>query len=512
MNDPRETLNRISKMSDIRDRLANCWAIWNQRRDDARHLLLFVNFAEDLLADGQSDAAREVIEQLRRIDPLFFKEPANFGHRLRKYLWPETRSGASKRTIQPQGRDPSQPLTAKPGAAVRASTRPGTGGRSTGKAERNGPLNAESVTIRESLPSPAGPTLISDRASARTAGQSEAAAAPTVLLPRQPIRAADPGAPTIHAVTQGAAARTENGRERTSTRTSRVGGVAGLPRAGEQVGEWILDEPVGRGSFGIVYRAHNAVITDMHVAIKFLAPLVERDPGARRRFIQEARAAWHIDHENVIRILGVSETPQGRPFVVMELLEGWPLTAEMRSGTGGARRVKPERAAFIASGIARALTAAHAKQIVHRDLKPDNIFVIPRPGAPNLIKVLDFGVARIRGELSAAVRTAANIIIGTPGYMSPEQCKGLEVDARSDLYSLGVVLYECLAGVPYAPGDVATSIQVHLAGSPVSFPAADVPPQLQKLVRLLLSVQPERRPATAEEVVKQLEAFLQRSG
>src|SRR5512139_3453214 len=211
---------------------------------------------------------------------------------------------------------------------------------------------------------------------------------------------------------------------------------------GASLGPYVVVAPLGSGGMGEVYRARDERL-GRDVAVKVLPAALAGDPERLRRFANEARAAAAISHPNVLAVYDVETA--GTPYVVFELLEGETLREHL---SGGA--VAPARAAEIAAQVARGLAAAHDKGIVHRDLKPDNVF-LTRDGQ---VKILDFGLARVLeapsgADLTAAPtleRTAAGTILGTSGYMSPEQVRGLPAEPRSDVFALGILLYEMLTG------------------------------------------------------------------
>jgi eukaryotic-like serine/threonine-protein kinase len=203
---------------------------------------------------------------------------------------------------------------------------------------------------------------------------------------------------------------------------------------------------IGEGGMGSVYRVRQRPL-GRAFAMKALRRDLADDPEIRRRFLREARTAASVSHPGVVRIKGFGYLPDRRPFFVMELLEGLPLRWLLRSG-----RLTTARAATIARRIAEALAAAHDAGIVHRDLKPDNVHI----AAGDAVKVMDFGLAVTVGDGQRPNRSS--IAFGTPHYMSPEQAMGEEVDGRTDVYALGVVLYEMLTG--RVPFDAATCAEV----------------------------------------------------
>ncbi len=230
---------------------------------------------------------------------------------------------------------------------------------------------------------------------------------------------------------------------------------------GRTVSHYRILEKLGEGGMGIVYKAQ-----DMHLkrfaALKFLPPDMTRDAAAKARFIHEARAASALDHPNICAVHDIGEDAEGRMFMVMPYYEGATLKEVLAQGgitevipaggdeearLGAQGQLPVEDAMGIASQIAKGLAAAHAKGIVHRDIKPANIFVTK----DNTVKILDFGIAKLESSKTKLTKTGSTV--GTVAYMSPEQALGKEVDQRSDVWSLGVVLYEMLAGEAPFRGD-----------------------------------------------------------
>lgn len=217
-------------------------------------------------------------------------------------------------------------------------------------------------------------------------------------------------------------------------------GMSSLP-TGSQLGPYLVHGLIGRGGMGEVYRAHDSRL-NRNVALKVLSPRYASDSASVARFTREARTTALLNHPNIVAVHDVG-LHSGRPFVVSELLDGRPLRVLMNDGPLSTRI-----AAAYALDVARGLVAAHGSGVVHRDLKPENIFIT----RDQRVKILDFGLAKCRDtscladEGSAA--TTSGIIVGTVGYASPEQVTGGPVDSRADLFSIGVILYEMLAGAP----------------------------------------------------------------
>jgi serine/threonine protein kinase len=275
---------------------------------------------------------------------------------------------------------------------------------------------------------------------------------------------------------------------------------------GSQVGPYRIIGELGGGGMGVVYRAVHSQL-DRPTAIKVLRPELGRNVWALDRFLTEARAAAGVRHPGIVEIYDYGIMASGRPFIAMELLEG--VTLGRRVAAQG--RLVPVEAARIARQIAGALAAAHARGVMHRDLKPDNVFLVrDRAGGPfDRVKLLDFGIAKRDGH--AAPISPADVILGTPVYMSPEQCRGQdEGDHRADLYSLGCIVFEMLSGrPPYGRGPTDALFAAHRT-APIPDLAArgDAPGELARLVKWLLAKRPEARPRNALEVVAVLDRWL----
>jgi serine/threonine protein kinase/tetratricopeptide (TPR) repeat protein len=262
---------------------------------------------------------------------------------------------------------------------------------------------------------------------------------------------------------------------------------------GKQLGRYRIEARLGAGGMGEVYRAFDV---ELHrpVALKTLRPEIATDRANLERFFAEARAANVIRHEHIIEYTDMHKAePGGLSYVVMELLEGRSLNQAIRDSS----RIPPERAVFIAAQVADALEAAHRAGIVHRDLKPDNVFLIRRMSTEDYVKVLDFGVARLRPDLTRVEATQSGMIIGTPAYMSPEQCKAEKVTPAADIYALGVILFKMLTGqLPFDAPTMPLLLVAHMTSEPprVHALAPDVPASLSALVAQALAKQPDERP------------------
>jgi eukaryotic-like serine/threonine-protein kinase len=282
---------------------------------------------------------------------------------------------------------------------------------------------------------------------------------------------------------------------------------------GTTLGPYQLIAKLGEGGMGEVYRAHDTRL-NRTVAIKVLPHHLADDPLARARFVREGQALAALAHPNLVAIYDVG-TANGVSFAVMELVDGETLRAKLMNGRLSLRRVVD-----YAVQVARGLAAAHDKGLVHRDLKPANIIV----AADGHVKILDFGLAKttdtagssgdVRSDAETAVQTDPGMVMGTVGYMAPEQVRGLATDARTDLFAFGAVLYEMLTGRRAfdreSPAETMTAI---VKDDPPAIPAAlDVPPVLERLVRRCLEKRPDDRFRSAADLAFQLDTLSAPSG
>jgi tetratricopeptide (TPR) repeat protein len=255
---------------------------------------------------------------------------------------------------------------------------------------------------------------------------------------------------------------------------------------------------------GAVYRAWHTLM-DKALAFKVLHPEFGGQAQLAQRFQQEAQSTSRLDHPGVVRIHDFGRTEDGLLFLVMEHLEGRPLTDVLEQGA-----LPVPRALDIAQQIALALDHAHGQGIVHRDLKPDNVMLLDVPEGRDRIKLLDFGIAKVlQGDSAASNLTQAGAIFGTPSYMAPEQAAGDAVDHRADLYALGVMLFEMLAGTKPFEGESNAQLIVKHISEPVpslrqAAPGLAVPPALEGLVTRLLAKSPDERFSDAREVHRAL--------
>ena len=233
-----------------------------------------------------------------------------------------------------------------------------------------------------------------------------------------------------------------------------------LIKKGDLLGErYRVMRQIGRGGYGAVYAAEH-VGTGQKVAIKVLKNDFEGpDDSSVRRFFREARVTAALSHPNTVRLFDVGQTPGGQFFLAMELLRGPSLEAVLQARTDRKEVLSEPQAIDLGMAILRSLQEAHTQHLVHRDLKPANILLADFGDDEPVVKVLDFGIAFVHGSSL----TTSGMALGTPAYMSPEQCQGIEIDGRSDLYSLAVVLYRCVSGkVPFHMVNPVAVMQAHV--------------------------------------------------
>lgn len=266
------------------------------------------------------------------------------------------------------------------------------------------------------------------------------------------------------------------------------------PLLGERLGgRFLVLKKIGAGGMGAVYRARQEGM-DRDVAVKVLLGDLAENETVLRRFTLEALAVSRLRHPNTIQIFDYGQTPQGNPYIAMELLEGQTLHDLLRKE----RPLPIRRALRIMSQVAASLAEAHEKGIVHRDLKPENIFLVPVSDNPDYVKVLDFGVAKLRDKDEKGTLTQAGSIFGTPRYMSPEQCSAQPVDGRSDLYALGVMLYEMITGeAPFSSDQPLVLLLAHVNDPPPPPSGVSdkqvIPAEVEEFVLKLLAKAPEDR-------------------
>ncbi|MBL8957716.1 MAG: serine/threonine protein kinase [Myxococcaceae bacterium] len=276
--------------------------------------------------------------------------------------------------------------------------------------------------------------------------------------------------------------------------------------SGHRVGEYELVSRIGIGGMGIVYEGRHPII-GKRVAVKVLKAKLSQDPVFVERFVSEARAVNEARHRGIVDIFGFGQLPDGSHYFVMEYLEGQ-----------GFERIVKERAPLpatevllYAEQICAALHAAHTANVIHRDIKPSNLFLVDTGREPPYVKLLDFGIAKLGGGVS--VTTQTGVAVGTPDYMSPEQAKGGEVSAQSDIYALGCVMFELLTGrhVFLGNNDVEVIVK-HVQEAPphVADLRPDVPAQVDQLVWWMLKKEASERPLSCELLGRACQSLRQR--
>ena len=275
-------------------------------------------------------------------------------------------------------------------------------------------------------------------------------------------------------------------------------------------GQFVIQTKIGSGGMGAVYKAHQPAM-NRFVAVKILHPKLANRKDLVSRFRREARAMSHLEHPNTVRVLLYGELEDGSLYIVMEYLEGKNLNQTVR-------REGPlplERAVPILIQCCGALAEAHIAGIVHRDLKPENIFLTTNGGLIDYPKVLDFGLAKVtERELrpGSIMLTQEGMVFGTPEFMSPEQAQGKVLDARSDIYSLAVILYEALTGkLPFEAKTPMEYIQLHVTKPPIPIdervPGKTFPPGLWPVLSKALAKKPDDRYANAADFAQDLRPF-----
>ncbi len=270
-------------------------------------------------------------------------------------------------------------------------------------------------------------------------------------------------------------------------------------------GTYRVLERLGAGAMGEVYLAEHLSL-GRREAIKVLRPELSADQMLAARFRREARAINRLRHPNIVGIYDFGQLADGRFYMTMEYAEG--VSLEQLLDRSPSRRLPLPRALRLAHQLASAIEHAHAQGVVHRDLKPDNLIVASERGKPDLLKILDFGVAKVLGgDNTNDELTRKGEVLGTPEYLAPERLAGGPDDPRSDLYAIGCILHELVAGAPPFSGALPFVLSSHMTQKPprLADRVPGVPPALDELAERLLAKKPEARPQSAEEVVDAIE-------
>jgi serine/threonine-protein kinase len=259
---------------------------------------------------------------------------------------------------------------------------------------------------------------------------------------------------------------------------------------------------IGEGGMGVVYRARQ-ISVDRMVAIKVLNAQVAQDPQWVQRFINEAKACSKLQHPNTVRLIDFGQTREGLLFMAMEFLDGQSLRAAIDRGG----RMQAARVLKIIIQCCQSLAEAHGLGIIHRDIKPDNLYLVSLAGQTDFLKVLDFSVAKLKQQAGSAMQTQAGVVFGTPNYMSPEQGRGLPLDARSDIYALGIVAYEmCMGKAPFTSQNPMEVLAMHVK-SPVP-PMQGVPDRVAQVIMRSLAKDAAHRQQTVEQLQNECQAVL----
>ena len=293
---------------------------------------------------------------------------------------------------------------------------------------------------------------------------------------------------------------------------ARVGNAVDTVQTGELIGgRFRVDKLLGKGGFGAVFRATH-VVTQQELVLKVLKPNLGEDEMQVKRFLQEARTASKLSHPHTVRVYDFGQTDAGHLYLAMELLHGQEL-GQVLLDEG---ILSPQRAIHIAIGVLKSLAEAHQAGLVHRDLKPDNIFLCSVHGEDDFVKVIDFGIAKPIEQGDDGGLTRTGFTVGTPKYMSPEQVLNKGVEGRSDLYSLGVILYQCLSGeLPLSGASPVETMMAHVQQEPAALSlvcAQELPAGLEAIVMRALRKQPNQRFVDAEDMRAALEDVLQSAG
>jgi tRNA A-37 threonylcarbamoyl transferase component Bud32 len=295
--------------------------------------------------------------------------------------------------------------------------------------------------------------------------------------------------------------------ERSQAEPEEIDGLPAEVGPGSILGSYRILDVLGEGGFGQVFLAEHMAI-GRRVALKLLRPEHASNRNSVARFFGEARAVNKIAHKNIVEVTDLVQDVEGRAFIIMELLQGITLAQLM----GEIGRVPVPRAIAIARQIAKALGAAHAQGVIHRDLKPENVFLVEQDGVQDFVKLMDFGVAKLVSDAPASERvTREGMLVGTPGYMAPEQARGDALDHRADIYAFGLLLYEIISGSnPMFGASVLETLTNQVqkrapALERATREAHQITPRLSALVASCIAKDPHKRPQEMRHVLVEFE-------
>ncbi|MBI4852237.1 MAG: protein kinase [Acidobacteria bacterium] len=270
-------------------------------------------------------------------------------------------------------------------------------------------------------------------------------------------------------------------------------------------GQYLIEKLLGQGGMGAVFRARHTLLGDQ-VAIKIMPSNISKSADYQRRFLREGKTARQFNHPNVVTVHDLRTTQDGMLYMVLEYVEGYTLSEELKRR----RKIFPKEAVEILTPIGEALTMAHSLGIVHRDLKPDNIMIGKAKDGSKVVKLLDLGIAKVK-NVDATALTITGQILGTPHYMSPEQWNSDEIDGRADIYSLGIILYELVAGVkPFSGKTIQRLAYEHSVSTPplLSKVVSGVSEEFSKVVEKAMEKDPDKRPKNCQELFQELKESL----
>jgi serine/threonine-protein kinase len=272
-------------------------------------------------------------------------------------------------------------------------------------------------------------------------------------------------------------------------------------------GRYRIGRQLGAGGMGAVYEATREDLGQMRVAVKILHTSLADDESLLARFRREAETVGQINHPNIVRILDFCAEAGEPAYLVMELLDG----VSLRQALARQKDFPAERIVFIASQMLAALAAVHRAHVIHRDIKPENVVLTSMSGLGDIVKLLDFGVAKQLTAVPGNTLTQTGVVLGTPTYMAPEQARGGSIDRRSDLYAVGTIMYEALAGAaPYSGDNYNALLFAIQQGKPVPLRELrpEIDPELFAVIARAMAVEPDARYQTAEEMAEALAPWL----